>query len=236
MYRVLIVEDEADAAKTLMDHLQRYGSAHGEKLECVWVKTAEEMLARRQRTDICLLDIDLPEISGMEAAHLLRSVDEQTVIIFVTNLAKFAVKGYEVGALGFIVKPAEYDAVAANLDKAIRAVKQAARDTILVPDEGDAHVVALGTLACIKVQGHHLSYHFADGHTLDVRGSLADLEEQLEGAAFIKVSRDSIANADMVSRINGNDLILTTGEKLRITRGRKREVTERLLSYLGCAS
>ena len=105
MYRTLIVEDEAAEANRLTDLLARYGRAHQTEFKVTWHSSAMDMLSDKGRYDLCLLDIQMPGINGMEAAALLRTYDEEIPIIFVTNLAKYAVKGYEVGATGFIVKP-----------------------------------------------------------------------------------------------------------------------------------
>lgn len=87
MLRVLIVEDEPEMAGNLRALIQRYGEKNGQDFDITWVSSALEMFGDKRRYDICLLDIDLPGINGMEAAHLLRSYNHSTVIIFVTNLA-----------------------------------------------------------------------------------------------------------------------------------------------------
>ena len=98
MYRTLVVEDEAQEARHLTDLLTRYGKQHGVEFKVTWHSSAMEMLSDKGHYDLCLLDIEMPGINGMEAAGLLRTYDETIPIIFVTNLAKYAVKGYEVGA------------------------------------------------------------------------------------------------------------------------------------------
>ena len=90
--RTLVVEDEANEAQHLTDLLHRYGKAHGHEFAITWHSSAMEMLSDRGRYDLCLLDIEMPGIDGMEAASLLRTYDDQIPIIFVTNLAKYAGK------------------------------------------------------------------------------------------------------------------------------------------------
>ena len=80
--------------------------------------------------DIVFMDIELPGINGMEAAHRLREIDQQVILIFVTNMAQFAVKGYEVDALDYIIKPAQYGPLSIKLDRAAqrwRAADKACR-------------------------------------------------------------------------------------------------------------
>ena len=140
MYRTLVVEDEAQEARHLTDLLTRYGKQHGVEFKVTWHSSAMEMLSDKGHYDLCLLDIEMPGINGMEAAGLLRTYDETIPIIFVTNLAKYAVKGYEVGALGFIVKPVSYGSLSLSLDRALRAIGANVGRSVAVPTEDGVRV------------------------------------------------------------------------------------------------
>ena len=73
MYRTLVVEDEAQEARHLTDLLTRYGKQHGVEFKVTWHSSAMEMLSDKGHYDLCLLDIEMPGINGMEAAGLLRT-------------------------------------------------------------------------------------------------------------------------------------------------------------------
>lgn len=233
MYRVLIVEDEAEAAKSLEALVRRYGKEHGLDLEIAWAQTAPAMFEDHRHHDVCLLDIDLPAINGMDAARLLRTYDQRLRIIFVTNLALYAVRGYEVDALGFIVKPATYAAVSMNLDRAFRDIRLDARATFLVPDNDNVHIVDFSTFLYAEAGRHKVAYHLAGGKTLTVRGTLRELEERLADAPVIRVSRALLVNMDMVSALRGDDLVMVGGTRLHIPRDRRREIAETLAGHLG---
>lgn len=134
---LLIVEDEKPAADALLALVRRYEESRGMTFDVDVVGAAFELLDASRTYDICLLDIQLPGINGMEAAELLRSQHRVTSIIFVTDLAQYAVRGYEVDALGFLVKPATFAGLAMNLDRALREVAQGTNRTLAVPtDDG----------------------------------------------------------------------------------------------------
>lgn len=137
------------------------------------------------------------------------------------------------GALGFIVKPATFATLSMNLDRALRHLNYGAHRTVVVPSEDDLHMLPFDEITYIEVINHDLVYHLADREPLTARGSLRQVEEQLEGAPTLRVSRGIIANMDMVASVRGNDVVMATGERLHIPRGRKREITETLTSYLG---
>lgn len=233
MYRALVVEDEPSEAQRLSDYLRRYGDAHGEAFHITWIKSAMEMLSDKGRYDLILLDIDLPGISGMEAAQLMRVYDETTPIIFVTNLAKYAVKGYEVGAMGFIVKPITWGNLSMNLDRALRVIKQNSGRSVMVPTEEGVRVVPFSSIVYIEVNGHKLTYHLESGEQLETRGTLGQVEEDLSGAPAIRVAKSCLANMDKISFIRPSALQMVTGEQLHVSRTRKREVMDAVTDYLG---
>ena len=108
MYQIISIEDDPAEAEVLRHHVERFSRENNVELSLTWLRTAADFLERHRPADLILMDIDLPGISGMEAATLLRSYDSETPLIFVTNLAQFAIKGYEVDALDFVVKPVGY--------------------------------------------------------------------------------------------------------------------------------
>ena len=233
VYQILIVEDEARAAKSLEALVRRYGQERGVDLGITWAQSTQAMIEDRRRYDVCMLDIDLPGINGMDVARLLRTYDQELRIIFVTNLARYAVRGYEVDAIGFIVKPATFTTVAMNLDRALRDIRLNARATFLVPDNDTVHVVDFSTFLFAEAGRHRVAYHLTGNRTLTVRGTLRELEERLAGRPVIRVSRGLLVNMDMIAALRGDNLVMVGGARLHIPRDRRREITETLAEHLG---
>lgn len=192
-----------------------------------------EMLSDRGRYDLCLLDIEMPGIDGMEAAGLLRTYDDQIPIIFVTNLAKYAVKGYEVGATGFIVKPATYGNLTLALDRALRTVGQNAGRTLTVSTEDGMRVIPLRKIVYIEVMKHKLTYRIEGEEPLDARGSLVQIEDELADAPVVRASKSCLVNMDQISMVRSGELVMSNGDVLRISRTHKREVVDKVTDYLG---
>ena len=233
MYSALIVDDDPQDAQTLIQLIRRYGQAKGEEFQFTHFTSAMEMLSSKRAYDICFLDIDMPGITGMEAAHLLRSYDEAMPIIFVTNLAKFAVKGYEVGASGFIIKPVKYGNLSLALDRALREADRNTSRSLIANTEDGLHVVPFNSIAYIDVSGHTLSIHQDDGEVIEMRGSLAQVETDLKGAPLIRISKSCLVNMDKIQVINAAGIKMPDGTQLKISRTRKREITDAITDYLG---
>lgn len=233
MLRLLIVEDERSAAEHLVGLLRQYEKAHGLTFDIVIHGSSLDFFGDKRHFDVCFFDIDLPGISGMEAAQLMRAYDSQTAIVFVTNLAKYAVRGYEVGAAGFIVKPATYPSLSLCMERALRMAGSASHRSILVQVDENCYVLPINELEFAEVRGHDLIFHAAGRDPIKTRGALAQLRQDLGDAPFFLASRSFIVNLDFVARVTGDNAVLTTGEKIHLSRGRKRPLIEALARHLG---
>lgn len=233
MYRVLIIEDEADEAALLRSHLGRYGDEHGVVFEVTWLKTAFDFISEGGKYDLVFMDINLPGINGMEAAQLLRVYNTSTPIIFVTNLAQYAIKGYEVDALDFMLKPVGYYDFSLRMGKAMRKLEANVGRLIAVSTADGVRVVPLLRLDYVEVRNHDLLYHVAGEEPLRVRGSLSALERDSEGSPLLRISKSVLVNIERIDWVRGSELATLSGDRLQISRSRKRVVAEEIARYLG---
>ncbi len=232
MFQVLLVEDESKEANTLMGLLERYGNEHSLKFNVTWKQSGMDMLLEKNKYDLCFMDIKMPGINGLEAAEILRSIDETVPLIFVTNLAQYAVKGYEVAAQGFIVKPITYGSLSLNLDRALRVIQQNATRTIVISTDDGLRVVPFKSIVYIDVIKHKVSFHL-DSETIETRSSLAQIEEELSGAPLLRISKNCMVNMNKIVQIRANDFYMTSGESLKISRTLKRQIVDTVTDYLG---
>lgn len=233
MYRILIIEDEDDMADQLRQHLRRYAAAHHLDFDVSRLASAFDFVGSKAHWDLVFMDIGLPGISGMEAAQLLRTYDDQTVIIFVTSLSQYAVKGYEVGALDFIVKPVSYPALSARMDRAMRVLARTAGRNLAIPTKTGMRMVALRDIVWVQVRKHDLEYLLADGSHVEVRGVLKEVEAQLGGGSFVRISNSCIVNADHVRSLDRTSVTMEDGEELPISRAKAKEARAAFADYFG---
>lgn len=234
MYKILIVEDEPAAADGLRACIERYGSEHGEQFQVSWAKSALELdLDAPAGADLIFMDIDLPGENGLDSAIELRRHDRTTPLVFVTNLAQCAVRGYQADALDFIVKPYTYGAFAMRMDRAMEVMRRAARRSVTVRSHDGLRIVAVSDLVFVDVNGHNLTYHLADGSSFSARDSLSHAAEGLGGAPFLRVSSGCLINMGHVRGVRDAEVTLTGGERVWISRANKRRCLEEISRYLG---
>lgn len=234
MLRVALVEDSREEADALRGHLERYGRAKDIGMTVACFANAMEFMDARQVYDLVFLDIDLPGISGMELAGLIRTYDAEVALIFVTNLAQFAVRGYEVNALDFVLKPVSYFNFAMRMDKVMRLMRRKSDGHVVVETREQTHVVAFDDLVYVAVSNHKLSFRVrgVDG-LLGSRGSLKVMEARLADGPFVLISSSCLVNMNYVRSYRGTSLLLTNGEELYFSRPKRREATEKIAAFFG---
>lgn len=119
MIKIAIAEDEKKEAEKLESYIRRYGAEHGENYNVSVFTNGIDFVSSAEPFHIVFLDIDMPLMGGLDAAKKLREADKSACIIFVTNLAQYAVKGYEVDAMDFVVKPIDYPSFESKFKKAL---------------------------------------------------------------------------------------------------------------------
>ena len=228
-----IVEDNREEAEALRRCIERYGQLNAEQFDVTVMRSAVDYVAEGGAWSVVFMDIDLPGINGMEAAELLRTYDPVTPLIFVTNLAQYAVRGYEVDALGFIVKPVSYNSFRIPMDKAMRAVRQRV-PSLLIKTQDGIRLVPQTDVIWVEISGHYLSWHIAgEKDPLNERGSLAQAAEKLAGGSMVSISKSVMANATHIQAIARDTLVMTDGARLAISRSKKREVMAQIAALLG---
>ena len=175
----------------------------------------------------------MPGVTGMEAAQALRAGDEQTPLVFVTNLAQYAVRGYEVDALGFLVKPVRYEDFAPCMDRALRVARRNVGTTLRIPTADGLRVVPVAEVLYVDILRHDLYYHLAsEPEALRVRGSIRAAAEEL-GEGFVKVSASCLANMAQVKLVRQGSVLMADGTELFFSRGCRKAALETIASYVG---
>ena len=127
--RVAIVEDEREVREQLAEYLRRYERQFGRMFEVSLFEDGDEIVSDyRAVYDIILLDVQMRRMDGMAAAEAIRKVDKDVLLIFITNMAQFAIKGYAVDALDYVLKPVPYFAFSQQIQKAVNRLQEAAQN------------------------------------------------------------------------------------------------------------
>ena len=233
MLRIAYLEDEAPTAKTIQTYINRYAKEKALSIQADHYLCAEDCLyLNPKRYDLLFMDIRMGGMTGMEAAEQVRKLAPAVAIIFITSLAQYAVKSYEVEALDFILKPVSYYQFSMKLDRAIRIISRNQDVNFQVTVDRGTMILPSRQVMYVEVSNHDLLYHTETG-TYRARGSLGKLESQLQGRPFLRISSSHLINLQYLSGISGSAVILSNGESLWVSRAKKTSVMATIAEYLG---
>lgn len=232
-FRIALVDDEASARANLLDYLARYQ----EENDCTFdVRVFEDGAALlenyRPIYDIILMDMRMPGVDGMATAEVIRAVDDQVVLIFVTNLAQYAVKGYRVNAMSYLLKPVTYFSFAEELTRAIRSLAARQQESILVGSGSGVRRIGIGDIVYVESKKHQNIVHTLSD-SFSYTGALRDLDQQLSDSGFFRINSYYLANLQHVTGVSGYDAKMSNGDVLKISRARRKDFMAALTDYLG---
>lgn len=232
MLRIAIVEDEQACSEQLQTFLRRYGEVHGEEMNLSIFRDGSEVLEDYQPVyDIILLDIEMPKMNGMEAAEEIRKRDADVVLVFITNMAQYAIRGYAVGALDFILKPVNDYTFSLKLSRAIARVKSRESGQVLLTTPEGVKRVDTRQIYYVEVQSRMLHYHTEQGEFV-LRGTMQDAEKTLEPYHFVRCNYWYLVNLCHVSEVK-KEMAVVAGYELEISRRNKTAFLTALTGYLG---
>ncbi len=233
MIRIAIVEDEERNRVLLTEHLRRYEQQHGLRFDITTFTDGREIIAKyRPDYDIVLLDIQMEHVDGMTAAKRIREVDQEVVLVFITNSPQYAIGGYQVAAMSYLLKPLPYPALAAELDRCLAQVAKRDRGSLLITAGTEQHRIAIDDIVYIESVKHRLVIHATD-REYSLVGTLSSMEEQLEGKDFFRCNNPYLVNLQHVTAVRQASCLMRGGVELQVSRPRKKAFLAALSDYVG---
>ena len=231
MVRIALVEDDANYRRELTEYLERFSKECGEHFAISsFTDGAEIAEGYTAGYDIILMDIAMSYMDGMSAAEAVRQVDDEVVIIFLTSMPQYAMKGYSVGALDYVLKPVSYFAFSQRIQRALERMKKRAEKYISIPFKGGMRKLAASQISYVEVRDHDLTYHTAS-EVLPAKGTLSEAEALLGAASFFRCNKCYLVNLEYVDGVDSNS-ILIGGERIQVSRARKKALMDALNDYI----
>lgn len=229
MISIAIVEDQEEFSNVLVDYIKRYmKETHRTITVSLFRDGASFIDEYNGKYQIVFMDIAMPHMNGLDAARKLREKDNTVCLIFITSMAQYAIRGYEVSALDFILKPVQYDLFRIKLDKAISHIRKDTVFTIQIPN--GVKNVSLEDLIYIESNKHYL-YFRTTSDTYRMRGSMRELRGFFEGKGFALANGSQLVNLSYVKEVHGNEIQIA-GETLNIARTYKTDFWNKLTVYM----
>lgn len=232
MFKIAILEDELSYQKQLQKYIDSYEKETEERFEVHVFSDGLDILDDYSADyDIIFMDIQMKHLDGMETAKKIRALDGKVIIIFITNMAQFAIQGYAVDALDYVLKPISQFAFSEQLAKAVKKIKLRNNNFLTIFQGGNMVRIPTMDISYVESQGHNLTIHSEKGN-YTMRGTMKEMEEKLEKQHFVRCHNCFLVNLQYVEQIYQN-IVMVAGEELQISRPRKKVFLEALTDYVG---
>ena len=211
MIKIAVVDDDEEYRIAERKFIEEYAKETGESFDIVCFPSGMDFISNYgQGFDIVFLDIEMPHLDGMETAKKLRQIDMRISIVFLTKMSKYAVEGYSVNAVDFMVKPLKRYVFIDKLKRAIAQVRTRHAGIVMIRCEGEYLSVPASQINYVLKEKNSLVYS-------------TDLGEMCNSGCLVNVNR--------ITKVTQTEVIVGT-EKLPLSRRRNKEFKEQMLRVL----
>lgn len=233
--RIAVCDDEKFYREKITALLQKYLSGHQLDSVIDIFCSGEEFLSQSSNAvkyDIVFMDINMEQTDGIETAMRIRAFQSNTYIVFVTAFIKYALDGYKVNAVRYIMK----DTLDAAISECMGAIlqKMQLRQISFSFIEGEKKLYT-DNLLYVESKKHKSVFYYQEEHLTkyQIYEKLDDIEKVLNGAGFLRLHKSYLVNMRHIRKISNYIAELSTGEELPIPRIRYQAVKQKFVEYKG---
>lgn len=231
--RIAVVEDTLEDMENCLSLLKRYEKEKGLDFQIETFSSGDAFSIHfKNQYDFIILDINLSLTNGITIAKEIREKDEEVIIMFATNLAKYATNGYEVDAIDFALKPLSYASFCLKMERVMKRLSKKEKPYITISHKGGIHKVDLSSVLYIEVISHDIIFHLSDGELITTSGTLKKFEESLKGHYFLRCNSCYLVNASKIRKIKQLDVELINGETISISHPKRKSFLESFKEYV----
>lgn len=179
--------------------------------------------------DLIILDIEMPELNGIDIAKKLRKIEDKTAIVFLTSHVEYALEGYEVNALRYLTKPANKEKISEIITYLIEQKKK--NKKILLRNSENVEMVCVADIYYMEAQDQMIRVVTNKGEYRN-RYNLGDYEKELGAYGFFRIHRGYLINIGHVLRLTGRELVMEDKISLPVSRTKEAALKKALLHYV----
>ncbi|KPH15081.1 LytTR family DNA-binding domain-containing protein [Chryseobacterium sp. ERMR1:04] len=205
MINCIIVEDEPLAVTLLENHISKFETT----LKVVG-KAANAMeayhLLQTKNVDLMFLDIQMPHLNGID---FLKSLHHKPNTIFTTAYRDFAIEGFELEAVDYLLKPITFNRFFKAIERVLRNTNiNSVNDFIIIKTEGMHRKLLLSEIIYFESQGNDIKIVLVNSESLISKSKITELESLLSTKGFIRIHRSFMINSHYITAFNNNEVML----------------------------
>lgn len=231
MLRIAVAEDETQCRQVLLDHIRRFARQSG--ISCpthIYCRAGELLAHYRGQYDVLLLGIRRGSLDGLDTAAEIRRLDQGVTILFVSDLAQYAIRGYAVRAANFLLKPVDYHTLSEELNRATERVRHNKARYLQIQTEQGLQRLETGAISYIETMGRCVLIH-TGGREHRCKETMKELEARLAGRDFFRCHNAYLVNLAYVESVE-QTAVTVAGRSLLLSRYKRRPFLDALARYM----
>lgn len=230
--KVALIDDEQGALDELKGYLGRFSEERKCRIETALFHSGDEIVKDYKPVyDVLIFDVSMPGISGLDAAREIRKKDRGVTILFITSLAQYAIEGYEVDAIDYVLKPVTYPDFSMKMRKAMARISKRGNTMIRLETQEGTCLVRVADIRYTEIFGHLLVYHAAGKEEYRVKGSIKDAESLLIPYDFVRNHKSYLVSLRHVKEVRAAEIVV--GETvLPLGRAYKKDFMQEFMRFI----
>ncbi len=234
MFNIAICDDEETFIIDLKENLMRYAAESGKEFCFFIYHDGSELLHEyRSEYDLIFMDIKMEKLNGLKTAEEIRRMDSTVGLIFLTSLKQYVWRGYEYGAVNYLLKPAKYGVLKMELDRYFSRYQGKDEPYLSFQNNSGKYKVLYKNLCYGETNKRNVMLHF-EGQEQVIYKSMKEIAALLSGhPAFACPHQSFIVNLSYVKGVEGLELVLTSGQRIPVSQPKRKDFMMKLADYWG---
>lgn len=203
MINCIIIDDEPLAIKLLENHISKIG-------EMKVVGTGKNALEayrilQQESVDLMYLDIQMPDLNGIE---FLRSLNKKPKTIFTTAYREYAVEGFELEAVDYLLKPITFERFFKSTERILRTIKKDIDEDFMILKSGGFNMkILLKDIIYFESDGNDIKIHLINECIIVPKMTISELAANLLNKGFIRIHRSFMVNTAKITAISNQEIL-----------------------------
>lgn len=232
MTHIAIVEDDKKTRACLQRYLEQYEKESDYEFNIrIFEDGIDIVNDYRPVYDVILMDIQMKKMDGMTAAREIRKIDSEVILVFITNMVQYAVNGYAVNAIDYILKPVNYFTFVQHMKRIEIYLENKLKNYLILNNSGGILKIDTNEIYYMESLGHYIHIH-KKREVISVLETMKNMEQALSGSGFFRCNNGYLVNLAYVEKVDKYTALVGKDE-IQISRPKKKAFMEALTDYLG---